>query len=89
MLIRDVARAICMSRTCEGVSCCQWPSQRGRTDCPVNRGYYDEAARAAIEAMRDVPDRCYDDYRCVWRDLNSKEVWNLWIDAALTPKVAA
>ena len=42
-------------------------------------------ARAAIEAMRAVPDLCYDQYRCdnMWRDLNSTKVWNLWLDAAL------
>jgi hypothetical protein len=49
---------------------------------------YDQAQRsaiAAIKAMRQVPDVCYDGYRCdkLWRDLDSKEVWNLWIDAAL------
>lgn len=46
---------------------------------------YYKWARAAIEAMRMVPEVCYDDYRCdkTWRELNSTEVWNLWIDAAL------
>lgn len=42
-------------------------------------------ARAAIEVMREVPETCYGDYKCDkrWRFLNSKDVWNLWIDAAL------
>ena len=46
-----------------------------------------EAARTAIEAMREVPDVCHDGYRRdkSWKKLNSKEVWNLWIDAALKP----
>lgn len=52
-LLDRVAKAICKSRTCEGISCCQWPAQRGRTDCPVKRGAYDEAASAAIEAVAD------------------------------------
>lgn len=47
-----VARAICKSRTCEGAFCCQWPSNAGRkSDCPVDRGGYDDAARMAISAM--------------------------------------
>ena len=42
-------------------------------------------ARTMIEAMRVTPELCYDDYRCEkrWRALNSTEVFNLWIDAAL------
>ena len=42
-------------------------------------------ARAAIEAMREVPSVAYHAYRCdeQWKDLNSTKVWNLWIDAAL------
>lgn len=46
-----VAQAICKSRTCEGISCCQWPAQRGRTECPVKAGAYDDAARAALGQM--------------------------------------
>lgn len=44
-----------------------------------------EDARAAIEAMREAPNVAYDNYKCdkLWKDLNSKEVFNLWIDAAL------
>jgi hypothetical protein len=49
--LEEVARAICKSRTCEGVSCCQWPAQGGRTVCPVKHGAYDPAARAAIDAI--------------------------------------
>lgn len=53
-VIRQVALAICISRTCEGYSCCQWPSQMARRhDCPVNRGNYDDAALAAINATID------------------------------------
>jgi hypothetical protein len=51
-LIRAVAKAICKSRTCEGVSCCQWPAQGGRTQCPVKDGGYDDAARDAISAVK-------------------------------------
>lgn len=42
-------------------------------------------AKACIEAMRSVPDDCYDKFDCskMWKDANSKEVWNNWIDAAL------
>lgn len=49
-----VARAICKSRTCEGVSCCEWPANMGRHRCPVKAGGYDDAARAAIETMNRV-----------------------------------
>lgn len=50
--VERVARAICKSRTCEGASCCQWPANRGRTNCPVAKGGYDDAARDAIAAMQ-------------------------------------
>ncbi len=55
-------------------------------DCVMwDREPLEEVARAMIEAMRAVPDVCYDHYRCdkLWRELNSTEVWNLWLDAAL------
>ena len=44
-----------------------------------------ELARVAIEAMRDIPKLAYDDYRCekCWGELNSTEVLELWIGAAL------
>lgn len=51
-LIEAVARAMCKSRTFEGVSCCQWPAQMGTThNCRAARGSYDDAARAAIAAI--------------------------------------
>lgn len=51
--IERVARAICKSRSCEGIWCCQWPANMGRLakDCPAKRGGYDDAARAAIDAV--------------------------------------
>lgn len=55
-VVERVARAICKSCTCEGVSCCQWPANRGRLQCPVRDGVYDDAARAAIsERAPDLP----------------------------------
>lgn len=47
--------------------------------------YWIEAARAALNAMREISPSMYDRYRCdkQWKDLNSIEVWNLWIDTAL------
>ena len=51
---RQVARAICKSRTCEGFNCCEWPANSGRTRCPVEDGGYDDAAEAAIEAVREL-----------------------------------
>lgn len=47
--------------------------------------FWHDLARAAIEAMRDTPDVAYDNFRCdkLWREMNSREVFNLWIDAAL------
>lgn len=48
---KAVARAICKSRTCEGVNCCEWPANMGRRhDCPMMRGGYDDAGDAAIAA---------------------------------------
>jgi hypothetical protein len=51
--VREVAIAICKSRTCEGSACCQWPANMGRTVCNAKKGAYDDAAIAAIEAMRE------------------------------------
>lgn len=55
-MVRRVALAICKSRTCEGVSCCQWPANTGRHSCNAKQGAYDEAAEAAIAAMREPTD---------------------------------
>lgn len=54
----QVAQAICKSRSCEGMNCCQWPANRGRLpkDCPVKRGGYDDAAQAAIDVVREMMD---------------------------------
>lgn len=60
-MIRTVARAICKSRTCEGVNCCQWPCNGGQWrgynsrigPCRVEEGRYDDAAKAAIEALQE------------------------------------
>ncbi len=50
--VRHVARAICRSRTFEGIECCQWPANLDRAHtCPVERGQYDDAATDAIEAL--------------------------------------
>lgn len=45
-------------------------------------------ARKIVEAMRDITPGMYDAYRCeeLWRGLDSRKVWNLWIDAALAEK---
>lgn len=53
-----------------------------RTDRP---DFYRELARTALEAMREPTDGMYDAYRCdeMWRDMNSRQVWRLWIDSAL------
>lgn len=51
-LIETMARAICKSQTCEGFECCEWPANYGRKGkCPVTRGGYDSAARAALSAI--------------------------------------
>jgi hypothetical protein len=44
-----------------------------------------EIARTAIKALRAASERAYENYRCEkrWRDMNSTEVLNLWIDAVL------
>jgi hypothetical protein len=55
IVIHAIARAICQSRSCEGVRCCQWPANGARrSDCPVDRGGYDDAARAALAALHDA-----------------------------------
>ena len=55
-MLERVATAICKSRTCEGAHCCQWPANGARlSDCPVQRGQYDDAAHDAIAAMREPP----------------------------------
>ena len=53
VITEAVAKAICKSRSCEGAACCQWPANGGRSiaECPVWRGGYTDAAKAAIEAM--------------------------------------
>lgn len=52
-MVERIAKAICKSRTCEGANCCQWPAQGGRLHCPVKQGGYDDAARAAFEAVAE------------------------------------
>ena len=50
--LEQIARAICKSRTCEGINCCQWPSQGGRTKCPVKMGLYDDAAKDVLALIK-------------------------------------
>lgn len=60
--LRAVAMAICKSATCEGINCCQWPSNGGRrrdprggpAPCNVANGAYDDAAKNAIAALQDM-----------------------------------
>lgn len=42
-----------------------------------------KVAEAMLTELRDVPEVCYDQYKCdeQWKDLNSTKVWNLWLDA--------
>jgi len=51
-MVERVARAICKSKTGEGVHCCQWPGNGGRAMCFAAMGNFDDGARAAIEAMQ-------------------------------------
>lgn len=55
---------------------------------PNGQGYWEGFARSALRAAREIPDSTYNVYRCdkLWRDLDSRKVWNLWIDAALAEK---
>lgn len=55
-VIEKIARAICQSRSCEGIACCQWPSNFGRSNCPVKMGGYDAAAEAALACVRELHD---------------------------------
>lgn len=57
---------------------------------PFEADGYREMARAAVETMRGVPDVCYENYVCdkLWRELTSKEVWYLWLNAALAGNAA-
>ena len=61
-LVREVARAICKSRTCEGYACCQWPANGGRTSCNVKTGGYDDAANAAIAVIVAHGERLADEF---------------------------
>lgn len=83
-VLERVATAICKSRTCRGADCCQWPANGARvSDCPVQRGYYDDAARDAIASMREptpamaakgfIADECQ----------APMDVWRAMIDEAL------
>ena len=49
----EIARAICKSRTGEGIACCQWPANLGRTKCPVLDGGYDDAVRRVLALIGD------------------------------------
>jgi len=56
--IERVARAISKSKTCHGKDCREWPANAGlRHKCRVDKGGFDDAARAAIAAMREPTDR--------------------------------
>jgi hypothetical protein len=86
-MVERVARAICKSRTCEGVACCAWPSNGGRVDCPVKRGAYNEAAHDAIAVMRD-PTKTMLDAGYETRNANNwpdveRRTYQAMIDAAL------
>lgn len=88
LFIRRVALAICKSRTCEGVSCCQWPSNGGRTQCNAKKGYYDEAARDAIAAMQDPSGAMMDAGNAareasISAEVNTLATWLAMIEAAL------
>lgn len=56
-----MAKAICKSRSCEGLYCCQWPGNgrkhgewsRIKRECPVDAGGYDNAALDAIVAEQE------------------------------------
>lgn len=60
VLVRIVAKAICKSKSCEGIDCCQHPGNGGkhgdwnrtRRECPVENGGYDNAALDAILAYQ-------------------------------------
>jgi len=62
--IKNIARAICKSKTCEGINCCQWPCNGGKrrdrfgqgAPCNVDAGGYDDAAWAAFHAVREIYD---------------------------------
>ncbi len=55
--LRIAALAICKSRTCEGMYCCQWPANLGRLNCNAKAGAYDHAARAALSAAADAMEK--------------------------------
>jgi hypothetical protein len=87
-MVKRVAQAICKSKTCEGISCCQWPAQAARRHkCPVEAGAYDDAARDAITSMREPTDPMI----CAVLDLHDSAAktfrvsddWRAMIDEAL------
>jgi len=53
---RACANGLQLCGTCDRIRCCQWPANGGRLpkDCPVERGGYDDAARAAINVFNGI-----------------------------------
>jgi len=47
----EIAKAICKSASCQGIDCCQWPSQGGRLKCAVDQGGYKAAAQAVLAIL--------------------------------------
>lgn len=77
-MIERVAKTLMLSK---------YPNDRWDNRGPKDVARLDHLmmARAAIQAMREPTNEMYNNYKCdkQWKDLNSIEVWKLWIDAAL------
>lgn len=82
-MVDRVAHAICKSRTCEGISCCQWPANGGRTDCPVKNGGYDDAARDALAAARVPTAAMCDSSADAGNEHRAKAIWQDMLEEAL------
>ena len=87
--IEQVARALAKKRCARD----QAKAVQGGCDIMLAPDVYmplaREDARAAVEAMRDLSPEMYEGLSAtgkMWREMNSREVWNTMIDAILAEK---
>jgi hypothetical protein len=97
-MIEKVARAICKSRTCTGIKCCEWPCNGGRQTvltypnaprCLVEDGRFDDAAKGAIQAAREPTEQmadygleCLPEGRHITGLDDVRQMWAAMIDVA-------
>ena len=84
-VIEKTAKALAwMTLTEHGKETCKWETDFAESEKVLFRAQ----AKTVIAAIRDAPDDMviYNNYyycERMWKELNSKAVWQLWIDAIL------